>query len=85
MPKVAIQNPSQLIMEPLNQRQNLERFGDLVLAEPELHDRLRAAVTEEAFVALAVQLGAERGCVFTAPIVETALRERRRGWLERWL
>lgn len=84
MPKVAIQNPLQFIMEPLNQRQSLERFGDLVLAEPELHDRLRA-VTEEAFVELAVQLGAERGCVFTAPIVEAALREHRRAWLERWL
>jgi len=56
-------------MAILDQRQNLERFGDLVLADPKLHDQLRAAANETAFVALAVRLGAERGCEFSAPLV----------------
>jgi hypothetical protein len=74
-----------IIMEAVDQRQNLERFGQLVLADRKLHDQLRAAPDEKAFVALAVQLGAERGCDFTAAAVEAALREHRRAWLERWL
>ena len=74
-----------MTMETLNERQNLERFGELVLAERELHDRLRATANQAAFVTLAVSLGAERGCIFTAPVVEATLREQRRAWLERWL
>ncbi len=81
----AIQNSSRIIMESLNERQNLERFGQLVLAEPKLHDQLRAAANQKIFAALAVRLGAERGCLFTAPAVEAAVREQRRAWLERWL
>jgi len=72
-------------METLKHRQNLERFGDLVLADRELHDQLRAAADEAAFVALAVRLGSERGCLFTARVVREALEEKRRAWLERWL
>ena len=71
-------------MEGLDERENLERFGDLVLSDPKLHDQLRAARPED-FAALAVRLGAERGCVFNATVVAEALRERRRAWLERWL
>ncbi len=72
-------------MEILNQRQNLERFGELVLANRELHDRLRAAADVETFAALAVRLGAERGCDFTASVVQAMVNEKRRAWLERWL
>jgi hypothetical protein len=72
-------------MESLNERQNLERFGELVLADRQLHDRLRATANEAAFVALAVRLGAERECNFTAPVVQAAVNEKRRAWLERWL
>ena len=85
LPCALIENPPQIIMEPFDQRQNFERFGEWVLADPELHDRLRAAVDVEAFVTLAVRLGAERDCVFSALVVETALREQRRAWLERWV
>jgi hypothetical protein len=85
MPWPAIQNPPQKIVETLNERQQLERFGELVLADRELHDRLRDTANQEAFIELAIRLGAERGCVFTAPVVEAALREQRRAWLERWL
>jgi len=72
-------------MGSLNERQNLERFGELVLADTELHDQLRATANEAAFVALAVRLGAERGCHFTASVVEGVVSEQRRAWLERWL
>jgi hypothetical protein len=67
------------------ERQQLANFRERVLADPELHNRLRAAASQPEFVALAVQLGAERGCVFTASLVETALREQRRARLEQWL
>lgn len=72
-------------MDGLDQQQNLERFGQTVLADRELHDQLRAAADEKTFVALVVRLGADRGFDFTADVVETALREKRRAWLERWL
>jgi hypothetical protein len=72
-------------MGTLDERQNLEHFGDLVLAERELHDQLRAAANEESFIALAIRLGTERGCVFPASIVAAALREQRRNWQERWV
>ena len=72
-------------MEGIDERRNWERFGEMVLAEPELHNRLRAAADQAAFIALAVQLGVERGCEFSAPLVQTMINEKRRAWLERWL
>ena len=72
-------------METLTQRQNLERFGELVLADHELHEQLRATANQAEFAVLAVRLGAERGCEFTAPVVQAAINEKRRLWLERWL
>jgi hypothetical protein len=74
-----------MIAKTLNERENLERFGGLVLADRDLHDQLRKTASQEAFIALAIRLGAERGCVFTAPVVEAAVRERRHAWQERWL
>jgi len=68
-----------------SQQQPLERFRELVLADPALHDRLRAAPNEPAFVELALRLAAERGCAFTATVLQTELNNRRRAWLERWL
>lgn len=73
------------LMEPQTEQQHFARFRELVLAEPELHARLRATPDPTAFVALAVAAGAERGCEFTAATVETLLREQRRAWLERWI
>lgn len=86
---MAIQNLFRIIMETIDQRAdqrgNLERFSGLVLASRELHNRLRATAGTEAFIALTVRLGAEHGCVFTEAVVEAALREQRRAWLERWI
>ena len=72
-------------MDLVEQRQNLERFGELVLADRALHEQLRASRDVETFAALAVKLGSECGCVFTAEVVRNALNERRRAWLERWV
>lgn len=65
--------------------ENLERFRQLVLADRGLHAQLRQTADLDGFVALAVRLGAERGCVFTDQEVRAALRECRRAWLERWI
>lgn len=72
-------------MEVVEEQKNLERFGELVLADRELHDQLRAASDEAAFVSLVVRFGEERGCVFTAATVQAALNQKRRAWLERWV
>jgi hypothetical protein len=65
--------------------QNLERFRQIVLADPRLHQQLRETSDLNGFVALAVRLGAERDCIFTEEEVRAALRECRRAWLERWI
>jgi hypothetical protein len=72
------------IMDAENQRENLESFGKLVLADLELHNRLRAAAVE-AFPELAVKLGAERGYTFTVEVVRDELQKKRRALREKWI
>ena len=67
-----------------DQQSNLERFGELVLADHELHDRLRSA-NVESFPALVVQLGAERGYVFTEAIVKDELQKKWHALHEKWI
>ena len=62
---------------------DLERFVQLGLADRDLLDQLRATADLESFAALAVRLGRDRVCDFTAEDVRRAVRERRRAWLER--
>jgi predicted ribosomally synthesized peptide with nif11-like leader len=64
---------------------NLERFCQLVLEDPQLHQQLRQPLVQDEFIALAIRLGQERGYSFTAEEVRAALNERRRAWLERWI
>jgi len=71
-------------MNILDQQSNLERFGELVLADRELYDRLRSA-DMESFPALVVQLGAEHGYVFTEAVVMDELQEKRRALYEKWI
>ena len=66
-------------------RQTLARFCDLVLADRQLHLQLCAMVDVETFAALATRLGRDHGCEFSVEDVQTAIRERRRAWLERHL
>ena len=72
------------MMDADNQRANLESFGNLVLADLELHNRLRAAGVE-AFADLAVQLGAEHGFIFTVEVVREELQKKRRALREKWI
>jgi hypothetical protein len=74
-----------LTTEKTDAQKNLERFGALVLADRELQHRLRTAANEPEFVALTVQLAAERGLIFEAPTVVAALREQQRRLRESWL
>ena len=85
MVETALQNLLPMNVDSAEQRQNIERLGELVLADPALHAHLRAARDVETFAVLLVQLGAERNCVFTVEAVRNALNERRRVWLERWI
>ena len=66
-------------------QENLARFIQLVLADGELHARLCAPADPGGFAALAVRLGRDKGCDFTAEEVWNTVRERRRAWLERGL
>jgi hypothetical protein len=68
-----------------DQQQNLDRFAEWVLADRALHDQLRAAPNEPAFVELAVRLAAERGCDVSPSALRAAIVQKRRAWLERWL
>jgi hypothetical protein len=72
------------MMDVENERANLESFGKLVLADLELHNRLRTAGVE-AFAELAVKLGAERGYTFTVEVVREELQKKRRAWREKWI
>lgn len=72
------------MMDVESQRANLEGFGKLVLADRELHDRLRTADVM-AFGELAVKLGAERGYAFTVAIVREELQKKQRALRERWI
>ena len=85
MVETALQNLPPMNVDPAEQRRNIERFGELVLADPALHAQLRATRDVETFAVLSVQLGAERNCVFTLEAVRNVLNERRRVWLERWI
>lgn len=65
--------------------QDLERFRQIVLQQPALEEQLLQAPAGQAFTELALRLGAEHGCPFTAEELREALREARRTWLERWV
>ena len=72
-------------MDSIESRQNLERFRELVLENPRLHDLLRSTPDHEAFVERAVELGREHDCLFTAETVRAAIQEQRRARFERWV
>jgi hypothetical protein len=59
------------------------QFQALVTADSELFNELRHTPDPEAFAALAVKLGAERGFAFAAEDVRGALQCARRAWIER--
>ncbi|MFP2907633.1 Nif11-like leader peptide family natural product precursor [Pyxidicoccus sp. 3LFB2] len=66
-------------------RDDFERFRHLVLEDVALQEALRDTADVPGFIALAMKLGAERGCHFTAEELRETLRAARREWLERWI
>lgn len=65
--------------------ENFERFTAHVLSESSLQEKLRSIVDKEAFIALAVEVGAAEGFDFTGEDVEAAMLEKKRVWIERWI
>jgi hypothetical protein len=66
-------------------QEGLEKFRQLIWQEPTLQERLRATPDRASFIALTLQLGAERGYSFTVDEIEEALKASQRAWLERWI
>jgi hypothetical protein len=66
-------------------REDLERFRERVLREPALQERLMQAPDTRSFTELAVGLGAEQGCAFTAEELQAAMQEARRALREQWV
>ena len=64
-------------------RASFERFRTMVLSDPSLFEKLRAALTSDELARNAVDLGRERGCEFEAADVHEALASARRSWMER--
>jgi hypothetical protein len=66
-------------------RENLRRFGELVLRDADLQRRLRTAPADSrAFLPLLVGLGATHGFHFSTEHVQAAIREGRDAWLRKW-
>lgn len=63
---------------------NFEEFRRLVLQDLKLQCLLRDEPDQQEFIALAVRLGAERDCHFTADDVLMEIQAGRRAWIERW-
>ena len=60
-----------------------DQFRELVLEDEGLQSRLLTTSGHDAFLALTVELGRERGCEFTVDDVESAVRAGRRAWSRR--
>lgn len=58
-------------------------FQRVVIDDAAMFSRLQAVSEPDAFAALAVQLGRERGFAFTPDDVAAALQAARRDWIER--
>ena len=65
--------------------EDLARFSDDVVADPQLQDELLVATDRPSFVALVVEHARARGLDVEPEEVEEGLRARRRSWQERWM
>jgi len=66
-------------------QESFEEFRQAVLSDIVLQQQLRVLSDFQAFTRLAVQLGRERGILFTVEDVEAARQLSQRAWIERWL
>lgn len=65
--------------------EDLARFGDDVVADPQLQADLLATTDRREFAALVVERARARGRDVDLDDVEEGLRSRRRAWQERWI
>lgn len=64
----------------------LERFRNIVLAEPALQQDLRRAPDRASFVRLVVERARQYGCALDQATVEAVLDDAARAWLlQRWI
>ena len=66
-------------------QEHFEQFRKIVLEDLSLQAHLREATERDEFVRRTVEAGAGRGLEFSAEDVESAMRESRRVWIERWI
>jgi predicted ribosomally synthesized peptide with nif11-like leader len=64
---------------------DLEQFCQLVLDDSMLQEQLRNTADYQSFLAIALQLSQDKGYCITTEDLESALREKRQMWLERWV
>lgn len=66
-------------------QENFEQFQTLVLSDSALQNRLRSIAERPLFDQRVIELGAECGFELKIEDIETAMRQSRRAWLERWI
>lgn len=65
--------------------EKLSEFRAIIFSDAALQEKYRELTDREEFVRLIVELGQKYDCDFTGAEVENALRDGRRGWIERWI
>ncbi|AKF86395.1 hypothetical protein MFUL124B02_26195 [Myxococcus fulvus 124B02] len=65
--------------------EDFERFRVRVLEDGVLQEALQGPKDVPGFIALAIRLGAERGCHFTEAELRELIREERKRWLGTWV
>jgi hypothetical protein len=64
---------------------SLREIRELVLADPELRERLRSIIDKADFTNAVLSLAEEKGLVLTEDDVGDAMRMGRKAWIERWI
>jgi len=74
-----------IIMIATMDKEDFESFRQRVLQDVSLQEKLRGVTGRRELINMTVRLGAELGYSFTEEDVESALRESRRVWMEKWI
>jgi|HubBroStandDraft_5_1064220.scaffolds.fasta_scaffold1589101_1 hypothetical protein len=70
-------------MDPASPPLGFDTFSRLVFDQPSLLKLLQEAPHDDALAARAVELGRDRGCIFSEDDVRQALRAARMEWIQR--
>jgi hypothetical protein len=63
----------------------LERFRNIVFADPALQHKLRQAPDRASFVSLVLAHANEHGCLLDSAGIEAAINAAARAWMLRWI